>query len=85
MTYLSLKKWSGQFGSNKVIAQVRRAIRGRIAGGECLVVLDDSAKGITNDVRVKIQEGWPTGKVLFSHTHPLLAGQEKTSRRRRPQ
>jgi len=69
MTYLSLRRWSGQF-SPKVIAQIRRVIRGRIASGECLVVQDDGARGLTPSVRRELEVGWPSGKVRFSLPHP---------------
>jgi hypothetical protein len=74
MTYLSLKSWSGQFSNPKVIAQIRRVIRGRIAAGECLVVQDDGARGLTNEGRGLIQEGFSPSKVRFSRVHPDLGG-----------
>jgi hypothetical protein len=74
MTYLSLARWSGQFSNPKVIAQIRRAIRGRVAGGECLVVQDDSARGLTDEIRRSIQEGFSPSKVRFSRIHPDLGG-----------
>jgi hypothetical protein len=74
MTYLSLRRWNGQFGSPKVISQIRRTIQGRIASGGCVVVLDDGAAGLTDDVRAAIQQGWPSDKTRFSTIHPLLGG-----------
>jgi hypothetical protein len=83
MTFLSLKKWNGQFESESVIRQIRRTILGRIAGGECVVVLDDGAGGLTDAVRKQIEEGWPPTKVLFSSTHPVLGGPLPEGKNRR--
>ena len=74
MTYLSLKQWSGQFSSPKVIAQIRRVIRGRIANNECVVVQDDGAHDLTDEARRLIQEGFAPSKVKFSKIHPVLGG-----------
>jgi hypothetical protein len=82
VTYLSLRQWRGQFGSDKVIIQIRRKIQGRIADGGCVVVLDDSAQGLTPAVGAALAEGWPSGKVLFSRTHPESGG--RLIRYRRP-
>jgi hypothetical protein len=83
VTYLSLRQWSSQFGSEKVVALIRRKIQGRIMSGGCVVVLDDGAQGLTVEIRAALAEGWPSGKVLFSRTHPELGGFRR-SRRRSP-
>ena len=51
MQFLSLKKWSGQFSNRGVINRIRRAIEGRMASGECVVVMDDGAKGLTEEIQ----------------------------------
>ncbi len=84
MTYLSLARWSGQFSNPKVIAQIRRVIRGRIAGGECLVVQDDGARGLAAESRQLIQEGFSPSKVRFSRIHPELGGPSDRPPARRP-
>jgi hypothetical protein len=83
VTYLSLARWSNQFDSPKVIAQIRRVIRGRIAAGECLVVQDDGARGLTHEARQLIQEGFSPSKVRCSRIHPELGGPMKTKPTRR--
>jgi hypothetical protein len=74
MEQLNLRRWSGQFGAKNVVATIRRTIAGRIAGGECLVVYDDGAVGLTEEIREKIRWGWPADKVRFSTIHPTLGG-----------
>jgi hypothetical protein len=85
MTYLSLRQWAGQFSRPAVIAQIRRVIRGRVSGGECLVVQDDGARGLTDEARALIQEGFSPSKVRFSRIHPDLGGptERKATRPRR--
>ena len=84
MVFLSLKKWSGQFSNRGVINRIRRAIEGRSVCGECVVVIDDGAIGLTAEVRSEIQKGWADAKVRFSKVHPTLGGATaKASRRKR--
>jgi hypothetical protein len=85
MIYLSLRRWSGQFQAQSVVRKIRRVILNHVGRDECVLVLDDGACGLTEDVRTKLQHGWPEGKVLWSRTHPELGGpQKKVSQRRRP-
>jgi hypothetical protein len=85
MKYVSLKKWSGQFESPRVLARIRRTILGTMAGGECVVVIDDGAVGLTDAAREEIQRGWSPTKVKFSTTHPSAKTSPKKERRpRRP-
>jgi hypothetical protein len=84
MVFLSLKKWSGQFSNRGVINRIRRAIEGRLACGDCVVVIDDGAIGLTAEVRSEIQRDWAATKVRFSEVHPILGGPTaKCSRRKR--
>ena len=84
MIHLSLKEWSGKFEGRGVLAKIRRAIAYHLASGECVLVLDDGAAGLTAAVRTELERGWASGKVLFSRTHPELGGPvPKTSRRPR--
>jgi len=84
MTYLSLRQWSGQLDNPKVIARIRRTITGRLAGGQCVCVLDDGAEGLTSSVKEEISRGWPQTKVRFSHTHPSAKPMTPARRRRQP-
>jgi recombinational DNA repair ATPase RecF len=83
MTQVSLRQWSGAFGSDAVIAKIRRVIVYHLAFEECVLVLDDGAVGLDDEVRRKLMEGWPEGKVLWSNTHPTLGGRQSPSKRRR--
>lgn len=74
MVHLSLKSWSGRFQADSVLRKIRRAIAYHVAQDECVVVLDDGAAGLTPEVRRKLAEGWPDGKVRWSNTHPELGG-----------
>jgi len=82
MTYLALKRWSGQF-SPRVVARIRRTIAGRIANGECLVVVDEGAEGLTPSIQADITRGWSPTQVRFSHAHP--SAKPLSPVRRRPQ
>jgi hypothetical protein len=82
MKYVSLKKWSGQFESPRVLARIRRTILGTMAGGECVCVLDDGVAGLTDAAREEIQRGWPPTKVKFSTTHPSATNPPKKKERR---
>jgi hypothetical protein len=85
MIYLSLRRWSGQFQAQSVIRKIRRVILNHVGQGECVLVLDDGVSGLTEDVKMELQHGWPDGKVLWSRTHPELGGPwKKASQRRRP-
>jgi hypothetical protein len=85
MIYLSLRRWSGQFQAPWVIRKIRRVILNHVGRDECVLVLDDGASGLTEDVKTKLQHGWPEGKVLWSHIHPVLGGPwKKAPHRRRP-
>ena len=55
---------------------------GRLADGQTLIVLDGNAVGLTDEVKQAIQEGWPSTKVRFSHTHPSASPLSRTRRRR---
>jgi hypothetical protein len=79
MIHLSLKAWSGQFEVDAVMRKIRRIIAYHVAQDVCVVVLDDGAAGLTPEVRRKLAEGWPEGKVLWSNTHPELGGPGKKS------
>jgi hypothetical protein len=85
MTHLHLSRWNGQFSSPSVIATIRRKISGALAGGECVVVYDGDAKGLTEATRKEIRRDWPPNKVQFSNAHPTLAvpPTKKPKRRRR--
>jgi hypothetical protein len=83
MIYVSLRKWSGQFQVPGVVGKIRRTIAAGLAQSECVVVLDDGAKGLTLDIRHAIEQAWPPEKVRFSRTHPALAGKSLSPPRRR--
>ncbi len=85
MTHLHLSRWNGQFASPGVIATIRRKISGAMAGGECVVIYDGDAKGLTDELRAEIQKDWPATKVRFSHVHPSFdpATEKKPRPRRR--
>jgi hypothetical protein len=84
MTHFSLRPYSGQFESKGVIERIRRKIEGRLAGGECVVVVVDGAKGLTPEIVERLRKGWPSSKVRFADAHPTLAGRvTKEPRRRR--
>jgi len=85
MTYLSLKKFS-HFHNPKVIAKIRRSIAAAMVGGECVVVIEDGAVGLTDSARTEIGRDWPPSKVQFSVAHPSasIGSAEKKRRTRRP-
>jgi hypothetical protein len=41
--YLSLRQWSGQFGSPKVMGKIRRSIKAWVDQDVCVLVVDDGA------------------------------------------
>jgi hypothetical protein len=69
MTFFSLRQYSGHFRP-KVIARIRRQIAGRIAGGQCVVVVTDGAVGLTPEIEKEIRRGFPPSKVRFSNVRP---------------
>lgn len=85
MTYLSLKKFS-HFHNPQVLAKIRRSIAAAMAGGECVVVIEDGAVGLTDAARTEIGRDWPPSKVQFSVAHPSasIGSVERKRRPRRP-
>jgi hypothetical protein len=72
MIYLSLRKWSGRFHVPGVAGKIRRVIQAQLDLGECVLVLDDGAKGLSFESRRQIQENFPADKVRFSRIHPSI-------------
>ena len=85
VTHLHLSRWNDQFTNPAVIATIRRKISGALAGGECVVVIDGDAKGLTEAAREEIRRNWPPTKVQFSNAHPTLSvpSAKKSKPRRR--
>jgi hypothetical protein len=81
--YLSLRQWSGQFGSPKVMGKIRRSIKAWVDLDMCVLVVEDGAVGITPEVRSDLERDWPAGKVVFSRTHPSAGPWSKQRRKRR--
>ncbi len=83
MTYLALKKFS-QFDDPRVLAKIRRSILAAMSGGECVVVIEDGAVGLTDAARAEIKRDWPATKVQFSSPHPsaISPGKRRRSERR---
>ncbi len=83
MVYLSLRRWSGQFEIPGVLGKIRRNIAASVNRGECVVVMDDGAKGLTPSFRQQLEADWPPAKVRFSRVHPTLAPTGPRPRRHR--
>jgi hypothetical protein len=82
MTDLALKKFT-RFDDPRVIAKIRRSILAALAGGECVVVIEDGAVGLTDAARAEIQRDWPSTKFRFSRPHPSATSTAKKRRNER--